>query len=322
MLESRLVCDDNHSAVRTRDHEQIPKWNAHYTFTFDKGPKDPKIGWIAGKAQESDLILATDESYKDISLDKIWLCNAVFNFRPQTGAFCIESDSSSSGNADVAEITVNGRLVTSNGHDLNQHSMNVRIGPFEYLFEYTPFASSERYEQSRKEHLPAIWPTKIDDQFLMPAPMPQTRTMGPWTFNRPMGRGVFGKVYLASNSDSETVAVKMVLRKNRPESELELELRTEISNLKKLTQLAMDSNENGRIVRLKQILRLTDETDTDVMFGPFEEIGFVLEPFTPNTFEDIIAANKLYVMKTEIKSIPIVCLNMSDPNAGCSVNQQ
>ena len=271
---------------------------AHYIFSLDKPPTNSRDGWTADTSSESDLVLVYAPSLKKMSFGGIWENHIAFNFHRETGAFCVVRKSSSIKDINLAELTVNGKPVVSGSHELNQHSMNIRIGSFEYLFEYTPFACSERFEQGRRKYISDAWPRKIDKQFHMPAPMPQTRTIGPWTLNRPMGCGVFGRVYLASNSDSEVVAIKIVLRRNEPNSELESELRSELGNLRKLTQLVKDNGEEGRIVRLREMLRSTGINDINSEFGPFEEVGFVLEPMTPHTFEDLIEGPNLCVYRT------------------------
>ena len=286
---------DSHSMDRTeKDIGYGMIWAGYYVFSLDMLPNNPNVGWVAGRSPDIDLPLATG-SYlqKGCVGSELYDCHSRFNFHRETAAFYVARDSSRSDHAELAALTVNGKPVNAGGHTLNQFSMNLRIGSLEYLFEYTKFARSESFEELRRRHISSTWPATIKGDFHMPIPLPQTSTIGTWTLNRPLGKGTFGRVYLASNPENEVVAIKVLLRE-KSNSVPQLDLETELNNLKSLTQLAKEKGDGGRIVCLREMLSPLNRETLNPEFGPFEEVGLVLEPMTPHTFEELIEEPKSY----------------------------
>ena len=107
--------------------------------------------------------------------------------------------------------------------------------------------------------------------------------MGPWTLHKSLGKGVSGRVFLASNSRNEVVALKTIERNSRTAPSVDIE----ISILRELTKLARERDEEMRIVRPREVLYSKDAAQ-DSTAGGFEVVGLVLEPMTPQTFEHFV----------------------------------
>lgn len=254
-------------------------WEGAYIFVFSPAPSVPDLGWTAGKGPNVDLLLSTRPFAKQHD-PKLKSFHARFNFDRETAAFFITKLNRST----AAELTVNGVPLDQRMCTLNQHRMNIRISSLEYAFQYSEFSSSKNYKETLREYLAGALEAPIQGAFHMPTLLSQTRTIGPWTLHDPLGKGAVGKVFLASNSRNEVVAVKVMERNSKTAGSVD----KEISVLRMLTKLAEDQDDEERLVRLKDTLYTKDAATLPGSAAVFEEVALVLVPMTPQTFDYLV----------------------------------
>lgn len=250
-------------------------WMGDYIFSFALEPLNPELGWRAGKSSlpgqrshPADLFLCTADFAKkhDISIRSL---HARFNFEIHRRSFFIARMTDS---PDFA-LTVNGDIVDRRMFTLNQYSMNVRVDKLEYVFEYTKYSQTPLFSQDRQDYLINSMQGPVNVDFEMPTPLQETqRIIKPWTLAKELGKGTVGKVFLGSNARNDVVAVKIIKGKPKTGDWLDRELRT----LAAVTAMAEMYDQNGRIVRVREMIRLP------------EEIAVILEPMTPQTANKLI----------------------------------
>jgi serine/threonine protein kinase len=160
--------------------------------------------------------------------------------------------------------------------------MKIWVKSLEYDFRYTRFASTEAFIAERKKYLTITLNAPTSVIFDMPTPRHDTRTIGQWTLNDPLGKGSVGRVFLASNSKNQVVAVKIMECTSRSGRAVD----EEIARWRDLTALAKNRDDGGRIVWLKETIDPREE-----MFSSsttFEDVALVLEPMAPQTLDDIV----------------------------------
>ncbi|KAI1737827.1 kinase-like domain-containing protein [Xylaria scruposa] len=257
-------------------------WKGHYTLDLQHEPFAPDMGWTAGKrsvGRGTDIILCTTSFAKRCSLN-LRSSHVRFSFDRENGAFFIASLTSSS----LAEVTVNGDKIGRRMHVLNQHRMKIRVGLLEYEFRYSDFASSRDYVRSRENYLVAVLRASPFRTFDMPTPQRDNRTIGQWTLDKPIGKGGFGSVFLASNSKNEVVAIKVLQCSTKPGYAKAID--DEIATCRRLTALARELGDGGRVVQLKEIFDPREEASSSS--AAFYEFALVLEPMTPRTLDQLV----------------------------------
>ena len=262
-------------------------WKGFYRLELQHPPTAPDLGWILGKKpigrkSVADIILCNSVFARNHSLN-IRSSHARLNFNKENGAIFIASISSSSS----TRVTVNGEVVRRELHVLNQHQMKIWINSLEYDFKYTNFASSRDYLKERKEYLSSILKAPLTASFDMPTPQRSTRTFGQWTLSDALGKGTAGRVFLASNSKNEVVAVKIMERNSKSATKIN----NEITRYHQLTDLAEMHNDGGRVVRLKQVIDPREGSSSPS--NSFEDVALVLEPMTPQILEDLIRTGNI-----------------------------
>ncbi|PVI01095.1 kinase-like protein, partial [Periconia macrospinosa] len=260
-------------------------WTGCYIFRLDHQPNLPYTGWIMGKGptevdprtHHADLYLCTMEFAK----------KHVPNLRPRHGRFNFDTTNRAFFMASMVRsalpmLTVNGDSLTGRMYSLNQYHMTVWADTLQYKFEYTQYSSTKEFMQQRvaymnKQYVNDFLPKPSPTVFEMPTPQRNTRTIGQWSMGKPLGKGAMGRVYLASNTKNEVVAVKMIEITAATAPFVE----AEVANFQHLTELGKKYFDGGRIVRLKE--------KTNVFRGQsFNEIGLIMEPMTPNTVSDLV----------------------------------
>ncbi|KAI1116739.1 hypothetical protein F5Y14DRAFT_458775 [Nemania sp. NC0429] len=133
-------------------------WKGHYVLGLCDPPMEEGLGWVAvagicpiHRFLLPDIILCTVGLAEKYSLDA-QCSEARFNFDRQDKTFfiAIRTKSSSGG------ITVNGESLGQQRHVLDQHSATICIGPLEYKFQYTDFASTEEFMSMRKHYIQTL----------------------------------------------------------------------------------------------------------------------------------------------------------------------
>ena len=274
-------------------------WQGHYVVEFQRSPSAPELGWIIGKKSSSaDIVLCGAAFAKRHSLN-IRSSHARLNFDSENGALFISSVS----NSPSVELAVNGLMVKRQMHTLNQHKMKIRVSLLEYDFEYTHFASTDNYMENRKKYLKGSLKA-IPALFNMPTPQLNTKTIGQWTLNKPLGKGSAGKVFLASNSKNDVVAVKVIEHTFRSAKMVD----TEIAQYQALTTLAQKRDDNGRLIHVREIIDPREELSS--LGSSFNDIALILEPMVPLVLEDLIGMKSMgYVNQTYLGYTLIFLVN-------------
>jgi hypothetical protein len=114
-------------------------WTGRYVLALEPAPSAEDLGWTAGRgtteqAPCGDLVLATKAFAKQYGIP-LRTFHARFNFTQDTAALFILRIPKSP----LAELTVNGIPVGREMHMLNQHTMRMRLGSLEYVFQYAEF---------------------------------------------------------------------------------------------------------------------------------------------------------------------------------------
>ena len=262
-------------------------WKGFYSLKLQQAPIDPDLGWVLGKKSAgrksfADLVLCNNVFARHHNLN-IRSSHARISLNTDNGAIFIASITRSP----LAGISINGKVVGRQQHILNQHKMKIWINSLEYDFEYKNFASSPTYLKERQEYLSNILKAPQIISFNMPTPQQATRTIGQWTLSDSLGKGTAGRVFLASNSKNEVVAVKIMEFNSRSAKSV----RKEISQFQKLKALAEECDDSGRLVRLKEMIGSTERTS--LPDSAFEDVALVLEPMTPQILEYIIGKRSM-----------------------------
>ena len=259
-------------------------WAGRYLLGLQSNPAMPTVGWTVGKGtlekektRRADLFLCTRSFATEhaIGLQRL---HARFNFSRENRAFCIAGSSRSQ----LAVLTVNGEAVSQQLFALNQYSMKIRFDKLEYDFRYTDFTSTSHFKTERDDYLTSAIGGPITTGFDMPTPLRSTRTIGQWALLGPLGKGISGKVSLASNSKNEVVAIKVVERNSKSASNVD----GEIAVYKEITALAKRWDDDEAVVRLREVLYDKEEKFSST--SAFEDVAMVLEPMTPQTLVDLI----------------------------------
>jgi hypothetical protein len=256
-------------------------WTGCYTFNIapDSVPADCPKGWIAGKgAPEAvvDFLLTMNGRQPDIRSQHV-----MFNFHRSTGYLHLVSRASSNGRSPVG---VNGHDIPRGmTYSLNQKDMKIRLGTLEYVFDYTDFSMSAKFQDDRMNYMTQYLGISESNFDLTPTPSGKPRTIGDWTFSNPLGAGSFGRVHSATDSKGRIAAIKTVERKSRNANHVKNEVRI----LKELTTLAESEGAQDQILRLIDVIYPKTEEYTN---DPFEEIALVLQPCVRETFDSLITA--------------------------------
>jgi hypothetical protein len=264
-------------------------WTGCYVFALHSAPADPNIGWTAGKGNGVDICLSTIQFAKKYDAN-LRAGHARFNFNRDGGSFFIAKLTRSPN----AQVTVNGEPVDSQMHTLNQHRMRIRISSLEYVLEYSPYARSSAYQKDLETYMRISLQIPSPNIPEVPTPVPGTRTFGHWTVKRALGKGAVGRVFSASNTRDELVAIKVVAMDRRNA----MGIKKQIIVLRELTRLAQAEREEGqRLVQLKETIPPTAE-DITLAGDVFLEVALILSPMTPTTLYEKtkIMGNRRYVV--------------------------
>jgi len=258
-------------------------WTGRYVLALEPAPSAEDLGWTAGRGTTQqalcgDLVLATKAFAKQYSIP-LRTFHARFNFAKDTAALFVSRIPKSL----LAELTVNGIPVGREMHTLNQHTMRMRLGSLEYVFQYAEFATTDLFSTQRRAYIARRLNGPSMTPFDMPTPAPEIKTMGQWSLSNPLGKGSEGRVFLASNARNEVVAVKVIERNARTVDRIN----GEIARYREVTDLAKDDDNGQRIVRLKEIIYPGGEANFSSGLV-FDQVGLVIEPMAPTTLDSII----------------------------------
>lgn len=106
--------------------------------------------------------------------------------------------------------------------------------------------------------------------------------VGQWTLHGSLGAGGFGKVYTATNSRSQVVAVKNLVRDGFIQAR---NLESEIQVFRDLTELAENANDAGRLLRL--IEEIYQSGNQVFHSTTFDNVWLVMEPVVPQTIAQL-----------------------------------
>ena len=265
-------------------------WVGYFFFDLGFPPIEIELGWKVGKGQQGahigrsqqkrnagvDLALCTRPFAKKYRIN-VSTVRARFNLAPSNGTFFIAGISRSQ----LAPLKVNGVPVTREIFALNQYHMRITFDTLEYVLEYTNFARTQDYINQRRAYLQRFTGHQWCPLFETPTPVPNTRTIGPWTLANPLGKGARGRVFQATNQRNEVAAVKVLERTSKNADDVD----TEVSISAAVTKLAKERDEDGRIVRQIDVLYASGKSLSPDL--PFDEVAIILQPMTPETFHNL-----------------------------------
>ncbi|MCJ1466001.1 hypothetical protein MMC07_004620 [Pseudocyphellaria aurata] len=267
-------------------HQELGSiWTGHYELRLEDGPLTPEKGYTAGKGPleniPMDLLLCTKlfAQRHDINLRNP---HARFNFFPEHRGFYIAS----SFRSQLAQVTVNGETVQRQPYALNQHSMIIRLDKLEYTFQWTDYAATKGFIIDRSRYVTQSLGGPLQVDFDMPTPLPNRRMMGRWTLGEALGAGAVGRVVLGTSSRGEVAAVKMMERTSKNSGIVDAEI--QIS--REVTAFAENADEEGRILRVVEVLYSQDEKFSSMV--AFDIVAVIVQPVTSGTLAHICGAKR------------------------------
>lgn len=226
-----------------------------------------------------DLLLCTRAFAKSYNIS-LRNPRARFNFSSGNRGLFVAGTSRSL----TAQLAVNSHPVTRYLHHLNQHAINIQFDKLEYIFQWTEYAATDAFSKDRidyiNNYLSGQSAGNIDVE--MPTPLPNRRTIRKWTLRNPLGAGVRGRVFFASDSSGNIAAIKILERTSQNCHHVDREVQT----LKKLNDAFAKSLDRERIVRIDEVIYTDDEKFTSK--AVFNNVAIVLTPITPITFVNLI----------------------------------
>jgi hypothetical protein len=255
-------------------------WTGWFAFDLAVAPGERTTGWTVGSGRKNVHI---DYPVVTRSLATgVRGYHARFNFHQNTGHLFISKVS----RVRDAEVIVNGKGVSCGEQfTLNQNSMNIRLGRLEYEFRYTDFGQTEDYYTAQHLYMERFLRVQsLPYQTLTPTPAGTFRTFGSWTVGPSLGKGTYGRVFSATNSKGEIVAIKVVERGQRTVRQVNREIHV-LQELQKLSEV--NKGDRNRVVRLKEsIFQNGTQKFTSAVF---DEVALVLEPAVPAMLAQLTA---------------------------------
>jgi len=251
-------------------------WMGYYQFDITTTPKEPGIGWIAGRSAREFFV--PNNLLQQRSQPGIRERHVIFNFNTSTGHLSVLSRGSNNG---LSQVNVNGQNVLRGGsHALNQRDMKIRLGSFEYLFEYTPFAHTREFREQRQVYIRQSLGLEVNID-LAPTPIGKPWVFGSWTIDHSLGKGASGRVYRATDVKGQIAVLKFVERHLAKTGSIEKEIRT----LQSLTRLAQKEDSEGRLLLLRDVIRHNGHVG-----AKWEDVALVLQPVADETMQMLVEA--------------------------------
>jgi serine/threonine protein kinase len=188
----------------------------------------------------------------------------------------------------VLQLTIDGVPVRRETRFFNKDSSIVGISPLHFKFAYTEHSRSEAFLEFRNRLCSEAnsWndrDTSAPTLSLTPTPAQQTQSIGQWTLSKELGKGGAGKVYPATNSSGDVVAIKVVERNKMSTAAV----RTEINNMKSLTREA----KKDACMRISLLEEVIGDMTSEITVT-FRDIALVLKPAAYHTMGSIITSNQ------------------------------
>ncbi|KAI4141430.1 MAG: hypothetical protein L6R39_005332 [Caloplaca ligustica] len=254
--------------------EAYPIWIGHYKFDLATGKPGSSNGWVAGKGRDREpegvqLLLVAGLGRKSTIRGR----HARFALSHQSGYLYVVRGSSA-----IMDLSVNGESLGQGPYVLNKSSVRLRLGSLEYLYQYTDYARTKDYAESRTAFLRSITDTDRPELWhFTPTPAINTRSIGDWTLATELGKGTYGRVYAATNIKGELVALKIIERNKRSANAV----KEEIATLRALSEEAQNSK-CERIALLRDVIFPHGKEDYPESLV-FEEVSLIFTPVITET---------------------------------------
>jgi serine/threonine protein kinase len=275
--------DDSEGASTSADEGTVSRrkdlytlWTGCYIFKLSEDGR-----WIAGKGRPRSQLPGEGVQFK-LMHERIRGMHVRF-FLSDVGFIGIVPFS-----AAAQGFTFDGVPVRREARFFNKSSSVVTIGSLHFEFTYTEYSRSEEFLRLRNQFCSQAKSWKDQDAStaalnLTPTPAQQTQSIGQWILSKELGKGAVGKVYSATNSSGDVVAIKVVER-NKMSTEA---VWTEINNMKSLTQEAK-KDACKHVSLLEEVIGdMTSE-----ITAAFRDIALVLKPAAYYTLGSIIIGNE------------------------------
>jgi len=236
-------------------------WKGYHEFDIANPPQNPEIGWAGGKDKNVEFLTANNK------FQGIRHRHAIFNFNLQTGYLYVLSRGSDDG---TSRVSVNGATIPR-GHTraLNQSNMTICLGPLEYHFIYTDFATTTTFKERQHAYARRFLGIKAPNFDLTPTPAGKPWVFGDWTIIQSLGKGSFGRVYSATDFKSQLVAIKFI-----EGSQKTAKVQNEVQTHQQLTELAETRDDKGRLLRLLEVIYQNGTTDVALILQPVAYMTF------------------------------------------------
>jgi hypothetical protein len=225
------------------------------------------------------MVISTPVLRKLQNFRKLRGCHASFNFDAKTGDLSIRKASSAADALVCAGVHV---IATGVAQALEPDRL-ITVGPLMLRLDFTDILDEKEYLQCRDKYMAKYLRLTEPVSDLIPTPIrPSSRTCQQWRFRKDLGKGKFGKVWCATNPRNEVVAIKVVER-NEKTAQI---VADQIETLERLKALTIAENDQGRLVRLREVIYEKGKAK----FAPtvFEEVCIVLEPMVEGTFASLM----------------------------------
>ncbi len=160
--------------------------------------------------------------------------------------------------------------------------MKIQFDKLEYDFQWMEFAATDEFKPMRRRYVTSILRGPQFAAIDMPTPVITKRTMGKWTLGNALGIGIQGRVFFGSDRSGDIAAVKVIERTSRNCYKVDEEIRI----MQKVTDLAVESDEGDRILRVADVIYSgAKEFSSQTVF---DNVTIILQPMTPLTFADLL----------------------------------
>ena len=203
--------------------------------------------------------------------------HAKFAFNQKSGLFGVARASRGQ-----TVLSLNREAVSYASLALNRKCSSLQIGPLLYDFKYTDYSRTDAFQVEKRMFMRTVMNAPVDGMWIAPSPMLVEMTVEQWTMDRALGSGTYGTVHAATNSKHQLVAIKKEIRSITTSQRVD----SEISTLQLLTELVKKNEDDGRLLRLRQVIY--EHGDAAYQPPHPESVWLVLEPLVPETLASVI----------------------------------
>ncbi len=279
------------------DRKRWPEviWKGYYTFDLNIRPQDQKVGWAIGRGRQGfsptfkgvDFLLTTERK------PKLRGIHAHFLFDIETGILCLKAY-----HPKPHGVILDGHTY-SQTRVMLQNAHKIKIGPFEYDFEFANFSPGEEkaFQEVKRNFFKGSLRAQSPPPALSATPSQTDFRVAGWTITTALGSGHSGNVSAAYKRNGTVAAVKTLIRKpNMPTTETAI--KREITTLTALKKLLEWEENDCHIIQLMEVIFQfghAEQSDN----RPFEYVWILTKPIASGTWDNL-AEKKLSGRQKEV----------------------